>query len=182
MAKKQKKHIRIVRKKSSRSKTRWIVPALIGIAICILIGFLAYSVISFKQSTYEAQGFITCDEGNTVCEESKHIHADIEVSICGKAIIFPKEKGNTDKQHTHKERNKIHWHARIPVDPQEYATYIDPSPRTLGAFMQQMELSIPATCGSLNRAQTRVEVNGATHNDGMSYVWQDGDIIHVIVE
>lgn len=146
--------------------------------VLVLFAFLAYSVLAFKNSSYEAQGFITCNAENTVCEESKHIHADIEVSMCGTSIVFPKEKGDTGKQHTHKERNKIHWHANAGIDPVSHE-YLDPSPRMLSAFFEQMETPIPTVCNG-KPAYVQVRANGQPQD--INYVWQDGDTIHVIVE
>lgn len=179
MAKKrhQQKTTKRVQKSSSH---RLVTAALLLVALTIL-GFLAYSAYSFKNSTYEQEGFITCDTQGAYCEESKHIHADVEVSLCGEEIQFPKEKGHTDKQHTHKERNKIHWHARIPVDPQT-RDYVDPEPRRLVRFLEQMELPIPASCPTNASPTTTVSVNGEHNEEGLDYVWQDGDVIHVIVE
>jgi hypothetical protein len=166
------------RKRRTRTPSRsfWIsIATLAGVGI---IGVLAYSVMMFQSSSYEKQGFITCNAENTVCEESKHIHADVHVTLCSNVINFPKEKGDTGKQHTHKERNKIHWHARINVDPVAQS-YIDASPRRLSAFFEQMETPIPTTCNG-KPAAVQVLANGQAQT--MDYVWSDGDLIHVIVE
>ncbi len=166
-----------VAKKSKKLK-RSLLPALLGLSSIAIVGALIYFAVSFKNSTYEQTGFITCNEQNTSCEESKHIHADIAVSICGQSIQFPKEKGDTQKQHTHKERNKIHWHARITVDPIT-RQYLDSSPRILYAFFEQMNTPIPTTCNG-KPATTQIFVNNSPQT--INYVWDDGDAIRVIVD
>lgn len=177
----KKRHQKKPTKRVQKSSSHRLVTALGLIATIIVVGLLAYSTYAFKNSTYEQEGFITCDTEGAYCEESKHIHADIEVSLCGEEIQFPKKKGHTDKQHTHKERNKIHWHARIPVDPQAH-TYVDPAPRQLARFFEQMELSLPTSCPTNATPTTTVTVNDKNTEEGLDYVWQDGDVIHVIVE
>ena len=160
---------------------RTLLTIIAVILVFIVLGFFAYSTVLFKNSNYEQRGFITCNKENTICEESKHIHADIEVSFCGKDIQFPKETDNTYKQHTHKERNKLHWHARISLDP-ETQTYIDATPRRLAAFFEQMNTPIPTSCPSNPTPSVSVKVNDKEETEAFDYIWQDGDRIHVIVE
>jgi hypothetical protein len=169
-------------KKSKPQKT--IHPLFkVGIAIIVLLigAGLVYSTMLFKNSDYEQQGFITCNEDNTVCEESKHIHAEIEVSYCGEQIQFPKENGDTGKQHTHKERNKIHWHARIPIEP-ETKIYIDSTPRKLVSFFEQMGMTPPFSCPTNPNPDVEVIVNNNVQLEGLDYVWQEGDNIHVTIK
>ena len=180
MVKKTKKSSVAVKKKPN-SRKRPLLSVIIVVLVLIVGGFFVYSALSFKNSNYEQHGFITCNPENTVCEESKHIHAEIEVSLCREDIQFPKEKGDTGKQHTHKERNKIHWHARLSLDP-ETKTYIDDTPRRLTAFFEQMDMTFPTSCPDNPTPQLIVRVNNEERPEGLDYVWQEGDDILVRVE
>jgi hypothetical protein len=179
----------VIKKKTAKSpikkkvlhKRNFPLVILIGVLLLVLFGFLGYSVLTFQNSEYEQQGFITCNNEKTKCEESKHIHADIDVSLCGEHIQFAKESGNTDKQHTHKERNKIHWHARIPIDSQSQR-YIDDSPRRLKEFFKQLSVEIPTTCPNNPNPTMTMTVNDIEQSEQLNYVWQDGDFIKIIVQ
>lgn len=148
--------------------------------LAILIAtFLGYSVFTYQNSDQEQEGFFTCSKDGKTCEISRHIHSEIEMNVCGEEIIFPKEKGNTSKQHTHKEKNKIHWqHESMPVDPITREP-LDKTPLTISAFLEQMEHNFPNSCPNNNSPKIEVSVNGKIIKDGLNYVWKDADIISV---
>lgn len=164
------------KKKQSARKNiiRYIVPLI----VLVLIGFGAYSVYKFQHSEENITGFFTCNEDKTVCEQLQHLHADIELNICGKEIIFPKEKGRTDRAHTHKETNKIHWESSLKVDPKTRVP-LDPSPLKISAFLEQMEFVLPQACPKNQKPELKVKVNSQDMPSKFDYVWQDGDIIKV---
>ena len=154
------------------------------LVVSALVGgwFLYKAVQTYETSDAEAQGFLICNKENTLCERSEHVHAELELLVCGVEIKFPKEKGNTNLQHTHKEINKLHWHAREKVDPTTKEP-IDKNPRMLKTFFEQMEFKQPATC--LNQSsQTTISllVNGEPKSEALDYMWKDGDKLKVVIE
>lgn len=146
--------------------------------IIALIALLGFSVYSYQTSNQEREGFFACNNDGTICELSQHIHADIEMSVCGEKIEFEKEKGNVNLQHTHKETNKIHWHARISVDPKTKEP-LDPTPRAIAAFLDQMEYEFPKSCSNNQNPILDVFINDEPTDPGLNYVWKDGDKITV---
>lgn len=174
MPKKKKKSAKTPQKKR-RNPLLFIVS---GILLTFLIGFGVYSVVTYQNSSQEAEGFLTCNANKTKCELSQHIHADIKMTVCGEEITFPKEKGNINLQHTHKENNKLHWHARIKVDPQTQEP-LDTTPMQLKAFLEQMDYTLPASCPNNANPVLSVEINATPTEKLLEYVWSDGDIITV---
>jgi len=150
---------------------------LIGIGFVGWYGYSAYS--QYKDSDYEVQGFLVCNPDKTICENSQHIHAYIEVNVCGKEVKFEKEKGRVDMQHTHKELNRIHWHARERVDPITLEP-LDSKPRQLLSFLEQMEFEIPSSCDGKS-TYSSLYVNGEFEQDGITYIWKDGDVLKLEV-
>lgn len=151
------------------------------IGMCLLISmfaiFGAFAYI-YKTSDEKQEGFFVCDTEDKICELSQHIHADIDMRICGQDITFSKEKGHTDRQHTHKERNKIHWHSRIQVDSKTREP-LDATPLTIASFLEEMDYTLPASCTYNNNPKLTVQVNDALVEKGLKYVWKDGDGINV---
>ncbi len=152
-----------------------------------IIGYLAYygytAYVSFKDSDYEAQGFLVCNEGNTRCENSQHIHANIEVVECGKQIYFEKEKGSTNFQHTHKEQNRIHWHARELVDPITREP-LDKTPRQLKSFFEQVDYKGSDSCWDTD-AKVTLFINGAekaSDTAALEYIWGDEENLKLVIE
>lgn len=176
----------VSKKKTAKTSKRKQVfpgklPFILGLVFSlILAAILGYSVFQYQNSQEEAEGFFTCDKEGKVCELSQHIHADIDAVFCGEKINFPKEKGSLDLQHTHKELNLIHWHARVRVDPITRKP-VDSTPMMLREFFKQVEQEIPTECRGQDAATT-VLVNGVTKEEGLDYIWADGDKIEVVIE
>ena len=139
---------------------------------------LAYSAIVFKRSKQEEEGFFVCNQDGSVCELSQHIHSDIEVSTCGEDVDFEREEGRIDELHTHKEKDKIHWHDRLKVDPKTREP-IEPSRSTIKAFFAQMDYELPSRCPNNSNPELEVTVNGLPAEAGLDYTWVDGDQITV---
>lgn len=149
-----------------------------GSAVLFYFGYQAYK--AYTTSDYDVQGFFVCNPDNSVCERSQHVHSDIEFIACGKEVDFPKEKGNTNHQHTHKELNKIHWHARERVDPKTQEL-LDKTPRMLKAFFSEIEYKIPDSCNG-KPASVTLFVNGVENSEKLDYVWKDDDKLKVVVQ
>lgn len=166
------------KKKSSSNVVFKITGAIV--VLLIAVG-LWYSVTQYQSSDEEQTGFLVCNKENTICENSQHIHADIDVQVCGKEIEFGKEKGRTDKQHTHKEKNKIHWHARMRVDPVTKQP-LDPTLISVQSFLDQMAYSFPTSCPNNPSPTMKVTINNVQRPEGLQAHWVDGDKIHVIYQ
>jgi len=158
-----------------------IITIIIAVVALAILGFMGYSVYTYYQSEQEKEGFFACNQDGTVCELSQHIHADIDVTVCGKEIIFPKEAGRTDEQHTHKETNLMHLHARLKVDPQTKEP-LNPTRRQVQAFLDQMDFQFPDTCPDNPNPTMTVYVNDIESSESLDYVWVDGDRIEIEYE
>ncbi|MBI4080153.1 MAG: hypothetical protein HY430_00075 [Candidatus Levybacteria bacterium] len=166
-------------KKKRAKKQSPVVKLIYVTVIIIIIALLGYSVYAFKSSEENYQEFFICNNENTVCESSKHVHADITMHVCGKNVFLPKDAGRLDHQHTHKEQNKIHWHARLRVDPKTRKP-LDSSLLTTRAFLHEINYALPQSCMDNATPSLRVFVNGKEKAEGLEYIWTDND--QIIVE
>lgn len=163
--------------------------ALIAVAAIAAIGYMIYSVQLYKESGAEEEGLVACDANGENCIIASHGHAEIEVNICGEDVNFPLEKGDLSKQHTHKERNLIHWHDRLPYD-KKTGTVTDWSAFKLGGFFEQMEMRFNSTCvgnycnsdrcPSGDAGQLKMWINDKENMEFDQYIWKDGDNILII--
>jgi len=162
-------------KKRFKKNNLWLKLAIaIGLLTTIAVGI--YSVNTFLNSEQENKGFFVCNDANTVCELSQHAHADLSIYVCEKEVIFPKEKGDLSKAHTHKEKNLMHWHDRLRIDPKTKIP-LDPTPLKISSFLKQMEYEFPKTCGTNPSPTLSVSVNGTKNSEMLDYTWRDGDAI-----
>lgn len=168
--------------KKAHQKKKNPVPVIILITVgVVILGLIIYSVSVYKKSEESTKGFFICNKENTICELSEHIHADVHMTVCGQQVNFPKEKGRLDRQHTHKEKNKIHWHARIGVDPTTREP-LDKTPLTIAAFLKEVDYTLPLSCPANQYPILSVIVNGNTAQDRLQYVWKDGEQIVMTYE
>ena len=166
--------------KKTKKKSKKILSTILILLTTIVISLLAYSGYRFQTSEQEEEGFFVCNTEGTQCELSQHIHADIAINVCGEDIDFPREKGRTDEMHTHKEKNYMHWHARIKVDPTTREPLGEEKDRlTLQAFLNQMESEFPDSCPNNSEPTLSVFVNEEPNAQGLNYTWVDGDDIVV---
>lgn len=191
-----KKRAKSSKKASSPSSSKKAAPKsspikFLGYAIALaLIGYIVYSVFVYLGSVETTEEFLVCDEG--VCIKSFHIHVEIEPMICGELKWFSLEHGMLEEQHTHKDRNRIHFHERLRVTPDTYEV-IDTTLLTLRNFMGNMEPGFDGTCslgqcegtpcpGSDTPGSFSVIVNGEERPEKWDYVWKNGDDIEIIFE
>ena len=150
----------------------WIIVILVTVAV------LSYSVYFYYASDADS-GIISCnDEGE--CNIAMHIHADLDVEVCGKKINFPLEKGDLSGQHTHKERNLMHFHGVTLVDP-ETNELLRLEDFTIKEFLNQMEFEFPEDCAG-DLAELQVFVNNIEREELLEYPWKDDDKVKVIFE
>ena len=180
-----------------KKKNKAIKPALIWLILFAIILGLTYSVAQYYAQEVEG-GVIVCKTSDD-CAISMHIHADIEVTVCGKEHSFGFEKGPLDKSHTHKEKNKLHWHDLEKIDPVTKEV-INPTELTLGSFFEQMGETFTSTClldkcngdlcsdGKKGTVTMAVIHKGQSESDRVNnqefdkYVWKDGDKIWINFE
>ncbi len=158
-----------------------------GLIIFAAFG-LGYSVYVLYATGAAQRGVIGCV--GTDCYWSAHIHAQADVVVCGEEHRFPIEKGRLDEPHTHEEKNLIHFHERLLIDPQTKEIQ-DARRLTVGAFFDQMETRFDETHimdrqnGGLCNGKpgsVKMFVNGKPDGNFRDYIWKDGDKIHIIFD
>ncbi len=159
------------------------------ILLFILFIAVTYFAIQYKKNVETEGGYLFfCDKGK--CFATEHVHADIYVSVCGKEISFEREEGGLLEQHTHKEKNLIHWHSPLPADPKTQRI-IDYTQRTVGSFFTEMKMPFNETCiqdkcnGDFcneKNASLSMHVNGKENHQYDRYIWFDKDKIEIRFE
>ncbi len=146
--------------------------------ILAIVALLSYSVYFYYVSDAES-GIISCnDEGE--CNIAMHIHADLNVEVCGEKIKFPLEKGDLSGQHTHKERNLMHFHGITSIDSKTNEL-LSPEDFTIKEFLNQMEFEFPEDCNG-EQAELQVFVNNMEREELLEYPWKDDDKVKIIFE
>lgn len=173
----------MARKDIWQKKRKW--PVYLGYALAIIIlAYIGYSVYYYLSTAEKVEEYEVCGPGK--CIKTFHVHADIKFDLCGNNINLQLEKGPLEGPHTHKERNMIHFHERLPYD---LATgkLLEVAPLRLGAFMNAMDMRFNERCiaeycnGDLcpdGKAGTvRMFVNKQPNTEFDQYVWNDKDEI-----
>lgn len=137
---------------------------VIWLVILVIVGLLALA-LSYGPKLNE--GVVTC-EGEE-CLEAGHYHADLIVTVCGQKQDLGVESGKLSGHHTHKERNKVHWHSTRELD----------SELTVQMLLIDLGIELPTSCSG-QTAKVNVLVNGASATT--SQPWVDGDTVVVSVE
>ena len=169
-------------------KSRKIKRTLILSLLILAATGLSYSVYILYSSGAASQGVVVCTT-STECYWSAHVHAEVNVNMCGKEFRFPVEKGRLDGPHTHEEKNLIHWHDRLKIDPST-KEILDPSSLTLGAFFDAMEMNLSETqIGDMQNGDLcngpstlKMYVNGKPSASFRDYIWKDGDKISFVFD
>ncbi|MBI4149530.1 hypothetical protein HY491_03720 [Candidatus Woesearchaeota archaeon] len=153
-----------------------------AIAILLLIG---YSYYYFTLTASAEEGIMVCESGQ--CFWAAHIHSQLRVEICGEEVDMGLEEGELAETHTHKERGQLHFHERLPVDP-ETKQVTDFSPLQLSVFFEGMGMQLTSECigewcnGDLCTGvpgRLSMTVNEVPSTSFGGYTWQDGDVIDI---
>lgn len=151
----------------------------------LVVGLLAFSVQHYYERTEETgerEFFCVGEE----CFVTMHIHTEIEFDLCGEGFDLGREEAALEEAHTHKENNKLHWHAPLPADPQTQEI-LDYSNLTLENTFASLGRTLNSTCfenwctgNTCNgrASQLTIEVNGVELAvEKEKYIWKDGDKI-----
>ena len=144
---------------------------LVGVAV-----LLYYSVLEYMEQS-EATGITICKEGE--CIKTLHIHSDITFDLCGRSTTLPREGAELAGLHTHKEKNFLHFHDRVEVDPVTQEQRFDKR-LSLREILEMFDLTPDKYCGGPGPFETIFTVNGEVLGDGLDYNWKDGDDLHLI--
>ncbi len=175
--------------KKRPTAVRKVLYGIITVIVLFIIGYMIYSVVVFRESEAEEEGIVVCDPTGQSCLIAPgDLHAEIDAVVCGDSIKFPLEKGDLSKQHTHKERNLIHWHDKLPYD-KTTETILDWSPLKMSGFFEQMEMRFTSDCiGSYCNGDKcpdgtvgmmKMTVNGVDNSEFENYIWKDDDEIEI---
>ncbi len=161
------------------------VKTIAAIVVTLLVfGLIGFSVQRYYEKTSEAgeREFFCAGEE---CFVTMHIHSEVDFDLCGEYFDLGKEEAALEEVHTHKEKNKLHWHAPLPADPQTQEI-IDYSNLTLEHTFASLGRTLNSTCfeqwcsGNICKGKTtafNIVVNGVQRTEKEKYVWSDGDKI-----
>ena len=161
-------------KKSKKVKLKII---LILVGIIAVIYLMKFSIDQYKEKA-GAIGIVICNEQE--CIKTLHIHSNIEFNFCGKTLTLPRETGPLDGLHTHKEKNRLHFHNKVQLDPDSKVQLFDKRlsiQEVIETF--ELEKESGALCeGVVEKNQNpTVTVNGIEKT--LEYNWRDGDEIEL---
>ncbi|MBI4146033.1 hypothetical protein HY489_01705 [Candidatus Woesearchaeota archaeon] len=156
-----------------------------GYALAILAAaYIAYSVWYYLSTAEKVEEFEVCYVDK--CIKTFHAHADITIDLCGKKMSLPLEHGPLEGPHTHKERNLMHFHERLPYEPTT-GKLLEDRPLRLETFMKEFKIPFNETCianycnGNAcpdgKEGVVRMMVNQDQTFAYQKYVWKDGDEI-----
>lgn len=179
-------------KSTPKKKSQTLSPLRIlsGIIVLILVAAGIYSYREYQNSEIETGGLIVCNEKGE-CQKSLHMHANLDVSICGQNKDLPKDTGRLDSVHTHKEKNLLHFEERLPAD--KNGNILNTEPLALKAALDGI-LKMKASgqcigdycnggkCSNGKKANWQLTANGEKQEDFQNYVWKDGDKLELTFE
>ena len=155
---------------------------LLGLGALALLAGGIYSYNVYKNSEIETSGVVVCNEAG-VCEKSMHIHAEIDITVCGKKFDLPKDIGNLADTHTHKEDNLLHWHDKVRIDKDGDTTGGEEDRKVSSVIDLYLKDQLPGKCsGSVKSGIFNLTVNNTTVEDVNNYVWKDGDKLKLTFE
>ena len=160
---------------------KWSNVLIIGF---VVIGLIAFFYVANRFSGGEKgvtteKPITTCQPENAPPEKQKcyytaHVHLTLKIIENGQEVALSFEKGDLQKSHTHAEKDKIHWHATLPVDPKT-KQITDYSALKLKAVLDEFKINYQGK-------KVTVLVNEQEKKEGVDYIWQDGDSVEVRIE
>lgn len=166
-------------KKTMVNKEKLSSIVILILVIILIIGFF------YIAKLFSGEGGITSEKPIVFCvpedappDQQKcfytaHDHFQLKLVLDGKEQDIGFEEGGLEKSHTHAEENKIHWHSTLPVDPSTKQV-TDWSTHSIRATLQESGFIYPDK-------KVTVIVNSQVKEEGLDYIWKDGDTIEVRV-
>lgn len=171
-----------------KNKKFCIASLFISLVLGIIFIGAGLSVAYFYNEGGE-RGFVVC--GVDGCVLAVHWHSQLEMSVCGKPYYLPLESGDLNRQHTHKERNKLHIHTTIKTD-ETGTELLEPEKIRVGELFDQLKIRFTNecfaeycnndSCPGGEPGKLRMRVNNAENKEFSKYTWNDGDSISIIFE
>ncbi len=150
----------------------------LSLVTLVIVWFLAYGIkYSIEQYQLAWENITICTE--KWCIKTMHIHSDIDISICGKAISLPREHGPLNGLHTHKEKNYLHFHDKVPLVSGENTLEWDKR-LSIGEVFEIFAIKPEELCGR-PEVEMILKVNEIVAPEGLKTMWTDGDDITIEV-
>jgi len=167
-----------------------------ALAALVAVYFVATGFREREENIRSQNPIVFCRPENVppdeqTCLYTTHAHLYITVRIFGRERTLPFERGGLENPHTHAQKNKLHWHALVEVDPRTRKAPEDAF--TLGGAFDNLGIYF-ATDGIFERrtgeanpntgtpSGMTMAVNGEKNGEFGEYVWNDGDRIEIIFE
>lgn len=110
---------------------------------------------------------VVCKTENE-CYWTAHIHATVKIFKDDKQISLNFEQGKLEEGHTHTEKDRLHWHGLIPVDPES---------REVKDWSALYVKNIPKDLNLNIEGEPKFVVNG--NEVSPDYIWKDGDTLEI---
>ena len=180
--------MRTLRQKKKLKVKKQFLKTLFNIAFIGIIILIGFSYYYYDTIASETTGITVCEAGE--CFWAAHIHSYLDLQVCEEDKYLDLEVGPLEAVHTHKERNKLHFHERLSVDPEtmEVSNY---SLLTLKSFFENVEVPFSNECffdkcnGDLCNGMAgslSMTINGIKNFEFEEYIWNDNDQIIIKFE
>jgi hypothetical protein len=157
-----------------------LIKKIVTAIVLIAVGILAYYSIGEYNKQKAAEGIVICNTETNECLKTLHIHSDITIDVCGYEVKLPREIGALNGLHTHKEKNYLHFHDKLPLEQTSKEQLFDKR-LSLQEVLDTFTINPAEHCTGSTPIVTDVTVNGTTPSDGLQYNWTDGDQISLII-
>lgn len=138
-----------------------LVKKILTAIILIAVGGLIYYSIGEYNKQKAAEGIVICNTETNECLKTLHIHADITIDVCGHIVDLQREVGDLSGLHTHKEKNYLHFHDKLQLEPATKEQLFDKR-LSLQEVFDAFKIDPAEHCTGSTPIVTDVTVNGVT--------------------
>lgn len=152
----------------------------------VIVTFIVYSVYYYLTAIEKFDEYTVCYEDN--CIKTFHIHTTIMIEVCGTLVRLPLETGLLDGLHTHKERNVIHFHERLPYNSTTQQV-LNNTPLMINTALNEMDIRFSQQCikdycngrhcSDGKPGTVHFLVNDVPNAEFEKYVWKNGDRVKI---